>query len=152
MVEQYKVLRAKPEDAPELREIALASKGYWNYPAHLMAQWAQTPIITAESIVKDVVYKLGDESTILGWYRLLVDVSPMVLDDLWVLPQFIGKGLGRTLFEHAVGQARAYNAQSFELDADPNAKLFYEKVGCVVVGETLTEWDRKIPRMRYSLK
>jgi len=146
----FEIVRAQPQDAASLKEIALAAKGYWGYPEQLMRQFAQTQIITPGSISKDVVYKALHESGLIGWYRLLIDTSPAVLDDLWVLPAFIGRGYGRALFEHAREQVRTQGATYFELDADPNAKAFYEKLGCVVVGETLSEWGRMIPRMRYS--
>ncbi len=44
------IVRALATDAVTLKEIAIASKGYWSYPDHLMSQWAQTSIITPESI------------------------------------------------------------------------------------------------------
>ena len=45
--------QAKPEDSERLKQIAIASKSYWGYSEHLISQWAQTPIITPESIGKD---------------------------------------------------------------------------------------------------
>lgn len=146
-----KITRAQPEDADDLKKIALAAKGYWGYAAHLMAQWAQTPIITPKAIATDCVYKACSESVAVGWYRLIMSPPTAILDDLWVSPALIGKGIGRALFQHAVAQAQSFCVLAIELDADPNAAPFYTRMGCQMIGESWTEWGRTIPRMRYSL-
>jgi GNAT superfamily N-acetyltransferase len=143
--------QAKPEDSERLKQIAIASKSYWGYSEHLISQWAQTPIITPESIGKDKVYSARLNSFMIGWYRLLIRLPGVVLEDLWVLPDYIGKGVGKKLFEHAIGQAKQSGAERLELDADPNAEPFYTKMGCRVVGESISEWGRAIPHMIYDL-
>ena len=147
----FQIIRAQPQDSATLKEIAIAAKRYWGYPDHLIAQWAQTPIITPESIAADNVFKACAQASVIGWYRLLNRPPTVILEDLWLLPAYMGKGIGRALFEHAVDQARRYGALEIELDADPNAAPFYAKMGCRVIGETLSEWGRAIPRMSYSL-
>jgi GNAT superfamily N-acetyltransferase len=145
------IVPAELRNSALLKEIAVAAKGHWGYPDHLMTEWAQTSIITAESIAADVVFKARTESSVMGWYRLVPRSVTAILEDLWVLPAFMGKGIGRALFEHAVDQARRFGAQNIELDADPNAVPFYERLGCRVIGESLSEWGRIIPHMRYDL-
>jgi len=145
------IVHALPTDSQTLKEIAILSKGYWGYSQELMAKWAQGPIITPQSIAVAVVYKGVLESSIVGWYRLWDGSKTALLDDLWVLPAFIGQGIGRSLFQHAVSQARSSGSLSIELDADPNAQAFYEHMGCYKVDEKLSDWLRPIPRMRYDL-
>lgn len=147
-----KINQAKPEDSEKLKQIAIASKSYWGYSEHLMSQWAQTPIITPESIDKDKVYLTRVNSVIIGWYRLLIRLPTIVLEDLWVLPDYIGKGVGRNLFEHAVRQAKLSGSQYLELEADPNAEPFYTRMGCRIIGESISEWGRAIPHMIYDLQ
>jgi len=151
-VVDIEINRAKSEDAERLKQIAIASKSYWGYSEHLISQWAQTPIITSESINKDKVYLARVNSLIIGWYRLLIRLPAVVLEDLWVLPDYIGKGVGRNLFEHAIQQAKLSGAQYLELEADPNAEPFYARMGCQRIGENISEWGRAIPRMRYYLQ
>jgi GNAT superfamily N-acetyltransferase len=119
------IIRAQPQGAALLKEIAVAAKGYWGYPDHLMAKFAQSPIITPESIVADTVFIAQVDAVTVGWYRLLTGAETTILDDLWVLPACMGRGVGRTLFTHAVEQARGQGAQAIELEADPNAAPFY---------------------------
>ena len=75
----------------------------------------------------------------------------MILDDLWVLPTVFGKGVGRLLFTEAISVAKELGYSEFELDSDPNAQGFYERMGCIKVGETFTSIGRYIPRMRYAV-
>jgi GNAT superfamily N-acetyltransferase len=145
------IMRAQPQDKAALKEIAIASKGYWGYPEEKMAQWAQAPLITSESIAADLVYVAHLGQAPVGWYRLRLDPAPVTLEDLWVLPAYIGRGVGRSLFEHAVSQAWAHHTAAFELDADPHAVAFYQRMGCRLIGRSLSEWGRYIPRMRYDL-
>ncbi len=145
------IARACAQDSTLLREICIQSKGYWGYPDHLMSQLARSTIITPESIARDVVYKACLDEFTVGWYRLLPQAPIAILDDLWVLPEFVGKGIGRALFQHAVIQAQSLGALAIELDADPNALPFYERMGCSVIGQSLSEWGRYIPCMRYVL-
>ena len=146
------IIRASPVDSPTLKEIAILSKGYWGYSEQLMSKWAQSPIISPESITAACVYKAMVEGTTAGWYRLWDGAKTALLDDLWVLPDFIGQGIGRQLFQHSVNQARKNGALAMELDADPNAAPFYEHMGCYKIGEKMSEWQRMIPRMRFELK
>src|SRR5919108_5149242 len=107
----FTIVRAESQDSAMLKEIAIESKGYWGYPDDLIAQWAQTQIITPDSITADIVFKACAESSVMGWYRLLTPSKIAILEDLWVLPAFMGKGIGRALFEHAIGQARHHGTQ-----------------------------------------
>jgi GNAT superfamily N-acetyltransferase len=146
------VLPAKAEDAPILRQIAIQSKGHWGYPAHWMDQFSRASIITAESIGADVVYTASADEGVVGWYRLLPQLPTAILEDLWVLPAWIGQGIGRALWQHAAAQAQLLGARAVELEADPNAAPFYQRMGFRVVGQSLSEWGRYVPRMRYELR
>ena len=55
--------------------------------------------------------------------------------DLWVEPSAIGTGLGRTLWVHLLGQARALGHRALLIESDPNAEGFYLRMGARRVGE-----------------
>ncbi len=149
---ELEIARAKPEDSERLKQIAIASKSHWGYSEHLISQWSQTPIITPQAIDADMVYLARVGSVVIGWYRLQSRLPSMVLEDLWVLPDYIGQGVGRKLFEHALRQAKLSGAQYLELEADPNAEPFYIRMGCRKAGENISEWGRVVPRMVYDLQ
>jgi GNAT superfamily N-acetyltransferase len=146
------IIQAQPEEADRLKQIAITSKSYWSYSNQAILDWANTPIITPEEISADMVYLARVDSTVVGWYRLKILLPAVTLEDLWVLPDYIGRGIGRKLFEHAVGIAKRSGGQYLELEADPNAEPFYTRMGCKKVGESISEWGRIIPCMRYDLQ
>jgi GNAT superfamily N-acetyltransferase len=145
------IIKAQPHDISILREIAIESKGSWGYADHFMDQYAQAPILTAESIRADIVYKARRENSTVGWYRLILHHPIAEWEDLWVLPAEMGKGIGRALFQHMLGQARTAGCTAVEFDADPNAVPFHEHMGSVVIGQSWSEWQRYIPRMRCTV-
>jgi GNAT superfamily N-acetyltransferase len=99
------------------------------------------------------VYVLERDGSVLGWHRVTFDGDDAELEDLWLEPALIGKGLGRILFDHAAEIARQRGAVALEWDAEPFARGFYEEMGGVEVGRTpsAAEPGRTLPRMRLDL-
>ena len=145
------VRKALVGEAALLRSICLQSKRSWGYSDEFMTRFSEEAIIDAASISTDYVVVALRGETIIGWLRILTNRVPMILDDLWVLPTVFGKGVGRLLFTEAISVAKALRRSEFELDSDPNAQGFYERMGCIKVGETFSSMGRYIPRMRYAV-
>ncbi|WP_298815860.1 GNAT family N-acetyltransferase [Chloroflexus sp.] len=145
------ITRAQTDEATTLKQIAIAAKRYWNYPDHLIAQWAATPIIDPAAIGRDLVFVARIDDRPVGWYRLMVDRLPAILEDLWVTPEWIGQGLGRALLNHATIECRKRGIDQIELEADPNALGFYLRMGGTVIGERMSEWNRPVPLVRITL-
>lgn len=118
-----------------------------------MDRFAPDIVIGAVDITEDEVWVLEDpDGRLIGVHRV-VPGEPAILEDLWLEPSAIGGGHGRRLWEHAVAIARSLGARSMELDADPNAEPFYERMGATRVGETPSTRvpGRSLPRMRIEL-
>lgn len=145
------IRRATPADAPQLKTIAVAAKGHWGYAAEPMAEFAAEVMTEPAKLSTDLVYVATMDERIVGWCKIIPQTPTAMLDDLWVLPDYMGRGIGRALLQHAAAIAREQGATALELVADPNAQPFYERLGCVVIGETISEWNRAIPRMRLVL-
>ncbi len=145
------IVPARGHHAAILHQIAVAAKQHWNYPAELIARWAASPIITTSAIERAIVYLAQTAGEPIGWYRLLIDPSPARLEDLWVLPAWIGQGVGRALFRHAAGECRARNITQLVVESDPHATGFYLRMGGQVIGETISEWNRPVPLIRFDL-
>ena len=89
----------------------------------------------------------------MGFYSLTTRPRPD-LNHLWVLPNAMGRGIGRALFEHAVTQARMLGLTSFEIEADPNAEGFYLRMGAKRIGANVSEIEgekRELPLLVYQL-
>jgi GNAT superfamily N-acetyltransferase len=136
------IIRAQPHMAPMLSEVAIAAKSYWRYPAHWIEQWRTQLTIKPEYVRDNDVYATVNQAEqIVGWYAVAGTGAFLVLDNLWVRPDHIGTGVGRMLLEHAVAHAAARGADTLELEADPHAAGFYERMGMQCVGAKAAAMD-----------
>jgi GNAT superfamily N-acetyltransferase len=90
--------------------------------------------------------------TPVGWAATVRQGEVLWLDDLWVEPGSMGRGIGRQLFEHAVASDKQQGAARVEWEAEPNAIGFYEKMGGRHVRDgDLSAWGRVNPVMGLDL-
>lgn len=76
------------------------------------------------------------EGRIAGFYGLeLLSCGDAELDALFVEPELIGRGFGRTLIEHAKKRAAALGIRQLAIQGDPNAESFYEAAGGIRDGQ-----------------
>jgi GNAT superfamily N-acetyltransferase len=147
------IRRARPEEAQALRELAHRSKAYWPYDARFLEAVAPMLILEPRHVRTQEVHVLELDGRVAGWHRVTFHSEGAELEDLWLEPEWIGAGHGRTLFEHAVRIARDGGATRLEWDAEPYAAGFYRAVGGEEIGRTpsAAEPGRTLPRMRLAL-
>jgi GNAT superfamily N-acetyltransferase len=141
-------------EATTLTQIALDAKRHWGYPEHWINHWEADLTVSPEFIANNHVYVSELDGEIQGFYALCMSESNAELEHLWVMPRFIGTGIGKELFLDAMDRAAAMNAGSVELSADPNAAGFYQRMGAMQIGATDSEMDgqpRQVPRMKVDL-
>src|SRR6267143_1520343 len=114
---------AQGHEAEALSALALKAKASWGYAADTIELWKQDLSISTDAITSrpTFVAAVGDE--IVGFYSLLPSNHSWKLDHLWVLPQFMDRGIGRALVAHALETAARGGACSVTVDADPNAEI-----------------------------
>ena len=148
-----RIRRARPGEAAALSSLIRRSKAHWGYGPEFLAAVADDLSLTPQEVAADEVWVLEEaDGVVIGLYRI-VRGRPVTLADLWLEPSAIGRGNGRKLWEHAIDHARALGARAVELDADPHAVGFYERLGARRIGETPSEAvpGRMLPRMRIDL-
>lgn len=127
---------ARPDETGELTSLALASKRLWGYDEEFMAR-CRDELVVHEGDVREgrVVVSEGADGAREGFYVLLDESEEVaLLDMLFVAPEFIGRGVGRRLIEHAQDAARSRGATLMRIESDPFAAGFYERVGARCVG------------------
>ena len=148
------IVRAKASDADALTWIALAAKGYWGYPEEWIEQWREDLTVSAGFIRRNEVYVAVFGEKAVAFYALVEEDHAPVLEHLWVSPEWIGSGVGRALFGHAVRKAASLGATVMEIEAEPNAEGFYLRMGARRAGERVSEIDgqeRVLPLMVVSV-
>jgi GNAT superfamily N-acetyltransferase len=129
------IVRAKPGDADALTRITFAAKRHWGYPDRWIERWRETLTISPEFVRLNETYAAAVEGKPVGFYALVGEGREIELEHLWVLPEFIGTGIGRALFDHAVRKAASLGVQVVRIESDPNAEGFYRRMGARRVGE-----------------
>lgn len=76
----------------------------------------------------------------------------IILDNLFVLPDFIGKGFGKVLMDDFLVRIKSSDIQKVILDSEPNAEEFYSKFGFIKTGQIQTVIkDRYMPIMELQI-
>lgn len=150
------IVRAAPELAQALTRIALAAKRYWKYPERWIEIWTPILTLTPEYVTVNPTWVAVEEGSPVGFYALVLSREPsrIQLDHLWISPDWIGRGLGRSLFEHATATARTLGATVIDIEAEPNAEPFYRHMGARRTGERTGRIDdqpRVLPLMELGL-
>src|ERR1051325_2085691 len=148
------ILPVNPEQADELTRIALAAKSHWCYPKRWMEIWAPQLTFRPEYFVENESWAALDNEKSIGFYTLQDKNGNAWIENLFVLPEFIGKGIGKMLFQHAVEISHQRGYKVLQLEADPNAMGFYQKMGMYQIGERRSQVDgqpRSLPLMEMKL-
>ncbi|MEY9860416.1 N-acetylglutamate synthase-like GNAT family acetyltransferase [Catenulispora sp. GAS73] len=125
---------ARPDEAEALTELVMRSKAHWGYSEEFMESCRDELRVHAEEMVPLRMTVAEAEGRVVAVASLDGQLPEGELLNLFVEPDVIGKGVGRTMFQHMADTARGVGFRTMALDADPNAEPFYEAMGCVRVG------------------
>ncbi|MEL6221963.1 MAG: GNAT family N-acetyltransferase [Cyanobacteria bacterium J06627_8] len=127
---------AKPDECGQLSKLALCSKAYWGYSDEFMAACRAELTYSVDDIQRETFNVLTDRNTLVGFYGLIKESEIIYeLEALFVKPNFIGRGYGRLLVEHAKRTVIALGGVELMIQSDPNAADFYTRVGGQRIGE-----------------
>ncbi|MFG3710153.1 GNAT family N-acetyltransferase [Micromonospora sp. NPDC049460] len=149
---RFLIRPARPDEATELTELALRSKGHWGYDTEFLARCRTELTLTPADVTARHVAVAERDGRVVGLVVLAGAPPDLELDMLFVDPPAIGTGAGRVLFDHAVATSRTAGARTLWIEADPGAEAFYRHVGAVPAGTRVSpSTGRTLPRLRYDL-
>jgi GNAT superfamily N-acetyltransferase len=147
-----RIRSARPEEGERLRQIAIDAKAYWGYDVDWVRSWAARGDFSPEELTTNPFLVAEVEGCTVAFAKLIPRGDVAWLDDLWVDPTWIGRGVGTRLFEAAAERARELGAERMEWEAELNAVGFYEKRGGRYVRNSEeTELGRILPVMGIEL-
>jgi GNAT superfamily N-acetyltransferase len=134
------------DEAQVLTRLSFESKGYWAYPKEYFDVWKPELTITPEYIEDNDVLVFESEGAIVGYYSIIklendLEVSGIKIDKgywlehMFIAPEYIGQGIGTMMFDHLRKRCETKGIPKLGILVDPNAKGFYEKMGCTYQGE-----------------
>ena len=131
---RLRIRDARADDAIALTQIAIAAKSGWGYPQRMLELWLPQLTISPESIENRIVDVAEFDGDAVGFGGLDVRGHPPEIDDLWVLPDFQFRGIGKSLFRNLCKTAFESQIERIEIVSDPNAAAFYERMGAKQIG------------------
>lgn len=154
LVEHIVIERAAAADHSVLTQISFESKAFWGYSAAQLEIWKDDLIITPEYITQNHLFKMVLNSDIIGFYPFIrISDDHIILEHLFVLPEYIGKGFGKNLLDHFLKIAEDLKSKSITLEADPHAESFYKKFGFTTFGyKESSVAGRFLPQMIHHFK
>lgn len=129
------------------------SKDHWGYGAEQIKVWEEDLTITKAYIETNEVWKLVEGDRIIGFFSYLAEPGEIVkLENLFILPKYIGQNIGKMMMVRFLSQVRDKGYQKVILDSDPNAAGFYTHFGFRVIDEIPTSIEgRFMPVMELNL-
>ena len=152
----FHIRAVEPAEADAISAIAMQSKAYWGYSADFMAACEAELTYDAAMIESSAQTFIGAQAAtaLVGFYALAWRSSECCeLEALFVMPEYIGKGAGRELLEHAKQQAVREGVPVMRIQGDPHAENFYRQAGARVVGmrESGSIAGRQLPLFEIAL-
>jgi predicted N-acetyltransferase YhbS len=155
--EEFTIRPARAGEASMLTELCIRSKAHWGYDPAFMA--AAKPLLgIAEREIEEgwVLVALQQSRAALCGVASIVPLRRrrwFELSHLFVAPEHIGSGIGRALFDAAMGLAAAHGASHVSILSDPNAAAFYEKLGARRRGQAPSgvSRDRMLPLFEFAI-
>jgi GNAT superfamily N-acetyltransferase len=129
------IRRAQVDEHEVLSRIAREAKAHWGYRAEDLARWEADLTVSADSVGRQPTFVAEVACYIAGFFQLSFAADGPELEHFWVLPAYMGKGIGRALIERAVREIAERGHVRLLIDADPNAERFYIACGAVRTGE-----------------
>jgi GNAT superfamily N-acetyltransferase len=149
---EIRIREGRESDFERLRVIAVEAKAHWGYDRDLVEEWAHGGDFEPERLRRRLLYVAEEDGLPVGWAALIPRGEVGWLEDLWVEPAWIGRGLGRALFELVATEAKQRGARRLEWEAEPNAQGFYEHMGGAYVRDSEeTEWGRVLQVLAVEL-
>jgi GNAT superfamily N-acetyltransferase len=150
---KLEIRRAEQSDALTLSSLALRSKAHWPYDDEFIRDCADDLKISESRAGSGLLFVGEINDVVIGFYGFECINAEAEMTHLFVDPSFIGKGLGKMLWHHAIDFAKSKGWQSFLIIADPYASdHFYIPMGARCVGEipSSVRPGRKLPLLKFD--
>lgn len=147
----FAVRMAFPSESPLLTQLATRGKAFWGYSEAQMEAWRRDLTISEDSITRHWTAVADVAGEAIGVIQIEVAGQSAELSHLWVAPEFMRQGVGRTLLQAGLDRLRSLSLNTLKIDSDPHALPFYLSCGARVVGNLPAPIDRDEHRVRPQL-
>ncbi|MDP4127343.1 MAG: GNAT family N-acetyltransferase [Bacillota bacterium] len=146
---------AKPQEANILTVLARRSNHFWEYPEEYHVKWDRELQMLPSHIIQNMVYVAEQSDEIIGYFSIvhikwdcqignrLVNKGYW-LENLFVLPEYIGKGVGSALIGHAKFLCSEKGWRELHVFVEPYSRGFYDRMGGRLIRQSPTEINGRV--------
>lgn len=148
------IRRAGVEEAATLSDLALRSKAHWGYDADFLEACRAELTLSPAYLAEHHVYVIEEDGRVIGFYSLRAEEgSGVALDHLFIEPKIIGRGYGKSLWQHAVRTATSLGYSHLTIESEPHAEPFYRAMGatCFASVPSSVRPGRILPVLHFVL-
>ena len=123
------VRAARPDEAEALSGLIMRSKAYWGYDEAFLAGCRDELRLRPDEVVERRTVVAERDGVVLGVATLEGDPPDGEIGLLFVEPDAMGRGVGRSLYRRVMAEAGRLGFTLATIDSDPNAVEFYLAMG-----------------------
>jgi GNAT superfamily N-acetyltransferase len=133
---QVRIVPARERSLVEINRLIACSKSYWHWPAGYLEAALPLHVLTTDYVRSNYCFEvLVPDGRLIAFSSVVANTPRVLLDNLWVTPDLIGRGVGRRTCEHLFRFSREQGLTDLWVLPDPPAEGFYRKVGFADTGE-----------------
>jgi GNAT superfamily N-acetyltransferase len=149
-VTEFAIRAAGPGDLPVLREVFRRSSLSNDGDRENLLAHPEVLELSDLAVMEGRTRAAVAGGRVVGFATWLGAGEVTEIEDLFVDPDWMGRGVGRALVADLVATARSRGVRRIEVTANPHALAFYAKAGFVIGGEAETRFG-PAPRMYLEL-
>ncbi len=145
---------ATSNDLNNINELLRLSKAYWGYDSNFLNCFMEKLGITHAYMQQHVIKLFYVDDHLVGFFNFSFNAEGLFeLDNFFLHPSYIGRGIGRKLWEACCQEAKQQGKKEFIIWSDPNAEQFYIKMGCEKIGVRQSPMmpDRYPPILKFKI-
>jgi N-acetylglutamate synthase-like GNAT family acetyltransferase len=133
---KVRIAPAREGSLAAINALVARSKAHWSWPEGYLERSLPLHTLAPTYLRHNYCFEvLGADGELLAFFAVVASDERVVLDNLWVEPELIGRGIGRSACEYIVRLAREHGWRKLWVLPDPPAEGFYRKTGFVDTGE-----------------
>ena len=129
------ITRAAEDHLEDINRLIARSKAHWDWAPEYLAAALPLMVVTPAYLRENICLEVSVGEGVVGFVSVVEAPDRRLLDNLWIEPEHIGKGIGRFACEHLFDLARSRLWIDLTTLPDPPAEGFYRRMGFCDTGE-----------------
>ena len=132
---ELSIVAAREKNLGQINALIARSKAFWHWPADYLERALQLHRILPSELKRIHGFELWTREALVAFASLDPSRSTPLLDNLWVEPEYIGRGIGALACRHIFRSASQRGWSEILVMPDRPSEGFYAKMGFTDSGQ-----------------